>query len=262
MKAPRTHSAFQAESGHSAAQAQTDSRVIHEEKDPKGAKKHAVGRRPQHHRAEPEMPQPVDAHGHVRPSTGRGGRGRCRSRRRVAISSEVTAERQGKRTWGAYAQRGMAPPARTTRRHTVSGLPCSSSSSSGVNNRSTTSGGRRAHFSRSPVQTHNQTNQKREETTVARSSSHVSGATTKQHRYTSPQDEKHHVREEPTVVASAHTVPYPRAVVVERPHAPAAVSAVPRSQGSLYRARVARRAGDGAGPALQPQQSSRRVLDV
>lgn len=50
--------------------------------------------------------------------------------------------------------------------------------------------------------------------------------------------------------------------MVERSHASAAVPAVARPQGTLDRARVTRRAGDGPGPALQPHQARRRVLDV
>ena len=77
-----------------------------------------------------------------------------------------------------------------------------------------------------------------------------------------PQHEKYHVGEEPPVVTRAHAVPDPRAVVVERPHAPPAVPAVPRPQRPLDRARVAGRAGHGARAALQPHEARRGVLDV
>lgn len=89
-------------------------------------------------------------------------------------------------------------------------------------------------------------------------------ARTHSHRRTRdpPQDKKQHVQEEPAVVARAHAVPDPRAVVVERPHATAAVPAVPRPQRPLDRARVARRAGHGAGAALHPHEARRGVLDV
>lgn len=78
----------------------------------------------------------------------------------------------------------------------------------------------------------------------------------------SPNDETNNVRKEPPVVARADAVPDERTVVIESPHTPTAAPTVPRPQRPLDRARVARRAGHGPRPALQPHQARRRVLDV
>lgn len=211
--------------------------MVDEEDDPEAIEKHSVRRRHHHRHAEAQVPQPihthsrvgagtVDGNGHDKAGGRRGGALRAvKAQISVNNGRRFRAKKQWKHVVVTPTPKGDDILARETRLKLI-WLQLDDC-------RKVTAQKRRSHHQR-----------------------------VTQHREHPPQDQEHHVAEEPPVVARPHAVADERTVVVESPHAATAGSAVPRPQRPLDGARVARRAGHGARAALQPHQGGHRVLHV